>query len=78
MKFAASDGLAMSNPTTAFTITISTDLPTKNPATVAAADINKMRSCINSIRQYRGLATATFADTIVSGGVVKASHFQEL
>lgn len=78
VKFAASDGLAMSNPTTAFTITVSTDLPTKNPATVAAADINKMRSCINSIRQYRGLATAAFADTIVSGNVVKASHFQEL
>lgn len=79
VKFATFDGLALSESTETYSITWrTTGMPTTNPTTVAAQDINNMRECINNIRNYRGYENYTFTDTIVSGGIVKAQHFQEL
>lgn len=80
MSVSSSDGLA-SGSAVSRTLTIATpnwtDASLANVA-VKAKHINELRTAINNVRQYFGLAAYTWTDTIAKGTMVKAIHFNEM
>lgn len=82
LLFKVVDSVGASSPATNTTLTVATPAFTDNTLTgiaVKAIHINELRTQINNLRQFYGMAAVSWIDTITAGNtVVKAAHFTQL